>query len=216
MTLEIDHVFVLTDPGAPAADALVAAGFAEGSSNTHPGQGTSNRRFFLPGVMVELLWVHDAQEAAAVGTRRMGLGTRAPEGVPHACPVGLCTRGPAAPFPTWDYAPRYLPEGVTIPVSTDSHEPAGPLLFHLPFGGRPDARSEAAAEPIDQPAAELTRVVLAGPAAAAPSPELQALADARLVDLVPADVHRLTLTFDDARAGRAVDLQPDAALVLHW
>ena len=49
--------------GAPEAAALIAAGLTEGSSITHPGQGTANRRFFFENIYVELVWVSDAEEA---------------------------------------------------------------------------------------------------------------------------------------------------------
>ena len=63
MALALDHVFVCTAVGAPEAEALVAAGFAEGSGNTHPGQGTACRRFFFENAFLELFWVHDEREA---------------------------------------------------------------------------------------------------------------------------------------------------------
>jgi len=47
LSFAIDHVFVMCSPGAPEAAALIRAGLTEGSANTHPGQGTANRRFFF-------------------------------------------------------------------------------------------------------------------------------------------------------------------------
>lgn len=41
----------------------MAFGLTEGTSNSHPEQGTANRRFFFPNAMLELLWVHDEHEA---------------------------------------------------------------------------------------------------------------------------------------------------------
>lgn len=49
----IDHLFVCCAPGAPEADTLVGLGFHEGSGNTHPGQGTANRRFFFRNAYLE-------------------------------------------------------------------------------------------------------------------------------------------------------------------
>jgi hypothetical protein len=63
MTVELDHIFICTEVGAPEADQLVAFGLAEGTSNVHPGQGTTNRRFFFHNAMLELLWVREEQEA---------------------------------------------------------------------------------------------------------------------------------------------------------
>src|ERR687886_3025566 len=62
MTIELDHLFICTEAGAPEADQLVAFGLTEGTSNLHPGQGTSNRRFFFHNAMLELVWVHDERE----------------------------------------------------------------------------------------------------------------------------------------------------------
>ena len=44
---ELDHIFVLCEPGAPEADELLAAGFVEGQGYVHRGQGTANRVFFF-------------------------------------------------------------------------------------------------------------------------------------------------------------------------
>jgi hypothetical protein len=43
MSAELDHVFVCCAGGAPVAASLTQVSFVEGSSNTHPGQGTANR-----------------------------------------------------------------------------------------------------------------------------------------------------------------------------
>jgi hypothetical protein len=51
VAVELDHAFIACRPGAPEADALLRQGFVEGSPNTHPGQGTANRRFFFDNFM---------------------------------------------------------------------------------------------------------------------------------------------------------------------
>jgi len=76
MTLEVDHAFIACAPGAPEGDALVRLGFAEGSRNIHPGQGTANRRFYFENFMLELVWVADQSEATSVQTRRTRLWER--------------------------------------------------------------------------------------------------------------------------------------------
>lgn len=55
MGFEFDHLFICTDVGAGDADQLVSLGLTEGTRNTHPGQGTANRRFFFQAVIVFLL-----------------------------------------------------------------------------------------------------------------------------------------------------------------
>ncbi|MBT9317960.1 hypothetical protein IXB50_21315 [Leptothoe spongobia TAU-MAC 1115] len=55
----------MPEVGAPAADKLLEFGLVEGPSNTYPGQGTANWRCFFQNVMMELLWVEDAEESQA-------------------------------------------------------------------------------------------------------------------------------------------------------
>ena len=55
MAFEFDHLFICADVGAYEANRLASFGLIEGSSNTHPGQGKANRRFFFHNAMLELL-----------------------------------------------------------------------------------------------------------------------------------------------------------------
>ncbi|MEG3898207.1 MULTISPECIES: VOC family protein [unclassified Microcoleus] len=73
MAFEFDHLFICTDIGAGFADRLVSLGLVEGSSRTHPGQGTANRCFFFHNAMLELLWVHDPEEAKSEPIGSMSL-----------------------------------------------------------------------------------------------------------------------------------------------
>lgn len=62
-SVELDHVFICTAAGAPEADLLSDLGLTEGPPNVHPGQGTVNRRFCFQNALLELLWVHDPEQA---------------------------------------------------------------------------------------------------------------------------------------------------------
>ena len=55
MNLQLDHVFILVELEAEVADCLLEQGFREGPSNTHPGQGTTNRRFYFSNGMLEFI-----------------------------------------------------------------------------------------------------------------------------------------------------------------
>ena len=48
----------------------------EGASNSHPGQGTTNRRFFFRNAMLALLWIYDAEEAKSEPIRPTRLWER--------------------------------------------------------------------------------------------------------------------------------------------
>ena len=87
--------------------------------------------------MLELVWVSDPGEVQNERTRRTRLWERCERRDHTVSPFGIIFRpaGPQpapAPFPTWDYAPLYLPPGLTMQVGegTTLQEPE---LFYLPF-----------------------------------------------------------------------------------
>ncbi|WP_152039371.1 VOC family protein [Salinigranum salinum] len=214
MSYEVDHVFVMTAPGAPAADGLVEAGLTEGASRTHPGQGTTNRRFFFENAMLEFLWVHDRDEAESEAMRPTHLLERWTRRDGDASPFGLCFR-PAdtavetPPFPAWDYEPPYLPADRDIQVGDNAGVVSEPFLFYLSWGCSPSDPPEH-----DAGLTALTSVTLHTPTADTPSDALSAVS--RLVDIEPAETHRMTLVFDDGGRGETLDIRPDAPLVMRY
>jgi Glyoxalase-like domain len=90
--LALDHIIFFCAPGAPEADALLGRGLHEGPGNSHPGQGTINRRFFFRNLYLELLWVEDFDEAQAPEARRTGLWDRWINRHNGSCPIGLVFR----------------------------------------------------------------------------------------------------------------------------
>jgi hypothetical protein len=119
VTLCLDHIFVCTSVGAPEAQALLDAGFVEGSRNVHPGQGTSNRRFFFEHGFLELLWVHDETEATSARTGPTRLWERWSLRAGKANPFGICFSSQSEadhplPFASWAYEPVYLPKSKRI------------------------------------------------------------------------------------------------------
>jgi Glyoxalase-like domain len=214
MDLELDHVILFTAPGAPVVDRLVEAGFREGSRNTHPGQGTANRRVFFVNAFLEFLYVTDAAALQSPTIAPTALAARFAGG----CPLGLVLRprypGAPIPFPTWSFRPPYLPDGVDIAVATTT--PDQPFVAVIGFGGRPEAMPPERAEPLRHPAgaAAVRHVVLCGPRIGGPSAVLAGAA-APVIG-VEQDVRWTTeVTLDVPGTGR-LDLRPDAPLVLHW
>src|SRR6478736_2891651 len=131
---ELDHIMIFCNVGAPEAGALTDRGLHEGPGNTHPGQGTANRRFFFPNAYLELVWIENSVEAQSPEARDTRLFERWQRRGNGACPFGLVfrpgPRGPVVPPASWTYAPRYFPPGFTIEVARDL--PANePLLFYL-------------------------------------------------------------------------------------
>src|SRR4051812_7604845 len=103
MPVEVDHVFIVTSIGAPAAERLREFGLLEGAPNQHPGQGTACRRFFFRNAMLELLWLENPTEACSDQTRRTMLWERCSG---TGSPFGIILRpvaehAPPCPFPSW-------------------------------------------------------------------------------------------------------------------
>jgi Glyoxalase-like domain len=223
MTIEFDHLFICTDIGAPEADRLIEFGLVEGSSNTHPGQGTANRRFFFHNAMLELLWVHDPQEAQSESIRQTRLCDRWENRQTTACPFGIILRSTspssdAVAFSSWSYHPPYLPETLCFAVGTNSDVLTEPLLFQISFGKRPDQVPLEKAQPLTHPAGlrEITRVEIVSPATIRPSPELQALLDAQLVRLRSGTEYCVELGFDGELQNQQVDFRPGLPLMMSW
>jgi len=60
--MEIDHIFIFSKNDGKEADKLVEFGLTEGSNRIHPGQGTTNRKFYFENFFLEVLWVIDETE----------------------------------------------------------------------------------------------------------------------------------------------------------
>jgi hypothetical protein len=217
VTAEIDHVFICCSVGGGEADALRRAGLTEGSSNTHPGQGTECRRFFFSNAYLELFWVSDAALAQSEAVARTRLWDRWSKRTSGACPFALILRpspgAPAAPpFPCWRYRPQYMPKDVAIDIAVGTPL-EGPEFFYLGFqGGRP----RAGREPIDHALGcrRLTGVTVFRPATGH-SAVAAAVEEAGIASFKDADEYRLELRFDEANRG-ASDLRPELPLVLRW
>jgi hypothetical protein len=223
MAFEFDHLFICTDIGAPEADRLVSLGLVEGTSNTHPGQGTTNRRFFFRNAMLEFLWVCDPEEAKSELISPTHLWERWANRQSGACPFGVCLRSTtndsdSMAFPSWAYRPPYLPEPLSIAVGTNSDVLTEPMLFQTPFGKRPDRFSPEKAQPLEHPIGwqEITRVELVTPAADRPSPAWQAAIDTDRVKLRAGGEYCVELGFDGEVQGDRVDFRPGLPLVVSW
>ena len=215
----LDHVFVCCAEGAPEAQRLARLGLSEGSSNTHPGQGTASRRFFFENAYLELFWVADAREAQAELAAPTRLWSRWSARGAAASPFAVILRPDrgedlAPPFAGWAYHPPYLPPHLAIDVAegTPLSEPA---FFYIGF-----ARGAGQMQPQPRDHAlgvrRLTAVEIAMPGGVARSDAARAIEGMGLVHFADTARHRMTLTFDDGRTGRLADLDPDLPLVLRW
>jgi hypothetical protein len=223
MAFELDHLFIWTDIGAYEAERLASFGLVEGTSNTHPGQGTTNRRFFFHNAMLELLWVHDPEEARSELIRPTRLWERWIHRNNGTCPFGICLRpvmgsGSTVTFSSWAYHPPYLLKTMRIEVGKNSGVLTEPWLFQTPFGQRPDQYPAEKVQPLNHGIGlrEITRVELVSPAANHLSPELQAVVDTNQIKLRAGVDYCMELGFDGEVQGQQVDFRPGLPLVMSW
>ncbi|MEM9088461.1 MAG: hypothetical protein AAGC93_06920 [Cyanobacteria bacterium P01_F01_bin.53] len=224
MDFKIDHIFILTEIGASAAEQLISSGLVEGSSNTHPGQGTANRRFFFQNAGLELLWAHSEKEATSAPIRRTHLWERWKNRTTSACPFGICLR-PVNPsnqelaFPHWPFQPPYLPAPLSIAVGTNSDIITEPMLFQTPFARRPDQFAGEKRQPLDHPLGvkEITHATLTSPMAKSPSLELAAaVAKTEHIKLKSGTEYCIDIGFDGGTQGKSIDLRPALPMTMRW
>jgi hypothetical protein len=210
MSAELDHVFVCCAVGAPEAASLVRSGLLEGSPNTHPGQGTANRRFFFSNAYLELLWVSDPAEAQSENVLPTQLWDRWSRRAEGACPFGIAFRPcedstAEPPFPSWSYRPPYLPNGLSIEVGRDIAS-SEPQLFYLPFARH---RDPSGREPTIHPAGveRIVHVAVTIPREHEPSKTVARAVDAGLLTLRKGAGFLLELGFEGEGLS-LLDLRP--------
>lgn len=214
MALSLDHIFIVTKPEAAEAERLCEIGFIEGNANVHPGQGTSNRRFFLEGFTIELLYVSDADEAENGAGKRLGILSRYRS--TNASPFGIVVRVSGDNefpfFPNWQYFPDYFYGNMCFYVGDNSDEMNEPLCICMP-PSLPESSSVAAE--YSNPGWQLTALEIDVPIEK-PSETLRHFAAVDRVRIEFGKPHKMTMKFNNGAAGKVHNLEPDLPLVLEW
>ena len=213
MTIALDHLFVLTDPGAPQADLLSDIGLVEGTPNDHPGQGTANRRFFFSDTALEFLYVRDANEAANGRGSRLRIPERAIN--TKASPFGLIVRATGAstdvPFPGWRYCPEYFRVDQCFHVGENSDLLEEPLCICMPLNP-PLAEAQLR---LANPHMTVTEIRISVPVVQ-PSLALKAVVECERISLRLNEPHRLEIIFNEEEEGASKDMTPELPLVIRW
>lgn len=214
MSLQLDHIFIITKPDAPVASQLLALGLNEGNSNVHPGQGTSNRRLFFDNFTIELLFISDAHEAANGAGKQLGLLQRSEDEA--ACPFGLVTRvldtASNPDFPAWQYFPDYFPKPMCFFVGENSTLMTEPLCICMP----PSLpKTNGVAEQYANPGWQFTALTIRSPVST-PSQTLKEFAAIKNVNLELGKPHLMTVQFNDGAAGQSTNLMPELPLQIEW
>jgi hypothetical protein len=215
----IDHLFICVAIDAPESAALTRIGLIEGTPNTHPGQGTACRRFFFRNMYLELIWVHDRDEARSHAASKLELWERWSGRHSGASPFGVVVR-PAhgdssgvPPFRTWTYRPTYLPPRVGFDIASGVAS-TEPMFVWTGAGRRPHLDAEPTAHRIGS---TVTGVRIISPVAEDRRCEAaQVLAASGTVAFDTGDAYLLELTLDEGRAGKVAHLRKTLPLRLRW
>ena len=216
MPIALDHIFICCEPGGPEAQELLALGLTEGSPNTHPGQGTANRRFFFQGGFIELLWVSHPLEAQSSLTAPTRLWDRWTGRAGSACPFGISFSPTGElvqqpPFETWPYRPAYLPpdKAILFAHGTSLQEPE---LFYLAW---PDPQASSAQQPKNRasPLVLIQAVSVGLPNGSIRSRAAQAANAAGLIQFHESKDYELIVRFE-ATSAVSYDLRPSMGLIL--
>lgn len=213
MTIQLDHFFILTEPGAPQADLLSDLGLVEASPNVHPGQGTANRRFKLSNTFIELIYIRDPDEAIAGPATRMRIVERA--SVTGASPFGIVVRRTTEsnddPFPGWRYYPQYFNADQYFNVGENSDVLEEPLCICMPATPPSPQKQPKPREPFVK-VTELRVSVPVGRFSAV----LRTVGQCACVKLTPGEPHHMEIVFNEGQAGESKDLRPDLPLGIYW
>lgn len=217
--MEIDHVFLRAKIDAPEADLLRQFGLTEGSGNQHPGQGTANRRFFFCNAYIEFMWVSDESDIRSDITRPTMLYERLSD--TSVSPFGVCFRPTApascSPFSLWNYAPKYLPNGMEIGIGSDVPL-TEPMWFFLENGKAPAAVPDEHRQPLKHAVGvrEITSIAIASPHEKQCSDAARAAIDTGKISIVEGEHHLMEITFDNNQSGQQHDFRPALPLVFNY
>ena len=217
MNLELDHVFILVKSEARVADLLIAKGFEEGTRNIHPGQGTSNRRFFFSDGMLEFIWVRDVAEAKNGTGRDLLLTER--DTNPIASPFGVILRRkgridsqpPKMPFNGWSYQPTYFEPPNAFHVGANSTNIFEPLCIYVPFSlpkssvnkGKINSSFAISNICIHIPSTDRNEV-------------LEAVDRADGLSIQYGKEHLMEMVLNERSTKKVVDFRPEIPLIMYW
>lgn len=220
--MELDHIFICTSIGAPEAEELIDFGLLEGSPNTHPGQGTSNRRFYFHNAYLELVWMHDIKEGKSSMTSPTKLYERCCEKGTNISPIGIGFRAEyvgevEAPFNYWSYKPSYFPEHIEIQIGCDTplSEPMWFFMSVKPTDRRLRRKRKVEPKNHNIPLETLTLVTI--------HINIQELSDfAKVIEqkenfkIVKSKESLIVLEFDNGALKKTKDFRPSLPLVINW
>lgn len=200
--MKIDHIFIFSSNSGVEADELVKFGLTEGSSRTHLGQGTTNRKFYFENFFLEILWVHNQLEIQNERTQPTKLWERSNFKNNEYLPFGFCLINDEDSELIFanssTYQPVYFPDGKTIDFIT---EPQLPWIFRLPYNGHKKEMNE----PLDHPKKlrKLTKTTFRTPEVNEVTESIQKLSGGT-IDFLKSKEFDLILEFDNAKSNQEI------------
>jgi len=129
MALEIDHLFCFVEPDSGWAERVRLAGWVLDDGIEHVGQGTRNRRLWLPDLYLEFIWLSSRDDATG---NRLRLDRRADWRTTGACPLGIGLRGTLDDelrCQFWAYEPPWDRGGGILVHESNEKDPGAPFVF---------------------------------------------------------------------------------------
>ncbi len=219
--MEIDHIFIRSQYGAPEAELLKNFGLTEASANIHLGQGTANRRFFFKNLFLELLYVNNSEDVQSEISQPTQLYQRLKNDNTQVSPFGFCFRPQntlqtSAPFLSWQYQPAYLPTHLHVDIAQNLSV-SEPMWFYLSFATRPDQATPERQQPFQHynGLSEITLIKLHIPQLLE-NLTVQEVQHIENFELVDSESHLLEITFDHGKQSFTHDFRPNLPLVFHY
>jgi hypothetical protein len=157
--LKPNHIFIFCDNHNEVMNELLEFGFIEGSNRIHPNQGTRNRKFYFNDFYIEILWVHNIDEALNDMTVPTKLYERSRYKTSGYSPFGLCVDYSKDDNMLFEncfiYKPIYLPENMAIEVLKNEDAKTLPWTFRW----NTDLSNNKINEPINLKNKNLSQVV---------------------------------------------------------
>jgi hypothetical protein len=224
--VEMDHVFVVVQPGAAAeVAALESAGLTVAPRvATHPGEGTASRAVFFENAYLELIWVDssvavDAEHASAARAFRDAAAWRTSRHSPFGLGLRRLPGDTAAlPVPVKRESAEWLEPGTAYELLRQPRETLAADIFVVPSSRAVPhwiaSVRERAPDLLQHPGGgrKITRVRVYGPARQHPM-AFRALLP-KPVEMVRAAKPLLEVELDDGARGERVDLRPVLPLVI--
>lgn len=212
MNLELDHFFILTEPGAEIGGLIASLGVEESFSRDHEGQGTSNRRFPVSNSMLELLWIRDVAEARNGPAKDLLFPERMED--KGASPFGLIFRrkdklDSSQPFDGWKYQPDYFEPPMAFHVGDNSGQLNEPLCIYVPFV-EPDERK------VEKGTFQSISKVKVSVPSEFMSDTLSKAGNSDGLEIVLGEEHLMEVTFNIGACGLSKDLRPALPLIIFW